>query len=74
MGLGTNTLLGRVRRHEVRERRQEMLVCASAEVKRVLGEREGRGVGGKREQSSSWERIAMEGHEEPGFRFTKTWV
>lgn len=51
-----------------------MLVCASAEVKRVLGEREGRGVGGKREQSSSWERIAMEGHEEPGFRFTKTWV
>lgn len=42
MGLGTNKLLDRVRQQEVRERRQGMLVCANTEVKRVLGEREGR--------------------------------
>lgn len=42
VGLGTNTLLDRVRWQEARERRQGMLVCANTEAERVLGEREGK--------------------------------
>lgn len=67
-------MLDRVRQQEVRERRQGMLVCANTEAKRVLGKRKGRGMRGKKGESLWWERIAMEGDKQSGFRFTKTWV
>lgn len=47
MGLGTNKLLGWVRQQEVRERRQQMLVCVSTEAKRVLGKGRVEGMEGK---------------------------
>lgn len=49
-----------------------MLVCANAEVKRVLGEREGRRDGRRERAVMLVGRIVTKGHKEPGFRFTKT--